>query len=189
MQFISSLLFGISASVDAFLVSVTFGLRGIHVKPRQNIFISIITLLGTCFSIFLGSQLTQFASTALWSILGSLVLLNFGLYYLIKCMPPWRKKCHTSSVSNSLSLKELFLLGGSLSANNMGIGLSASVTGLAMFPASFATFLFSYTFLWLGNHLGKCRHFSLSPLAADIITGLLLVLLGGVQLTNTLLNL
>ena len=46
----ASLLFGISASLDALLVGVSYGIRGIRIRLWQNLAISLVTLLGTCLS-------------------------------------------------------------------------------------------------------------------------------------------
>ena len=46
MQWISSLLFGVSSSLDALLIGISLGLRHVRLKYSQNLFISLIALLG-----------------------------------------------------------------------------------------------------------------------------------------------
>ena len=53
-MFIASLLFGISASLDALLVGISYGLRNVRIRLWQNLSISLVTLLGTCLSVGLG---------------------------------------------------------------------------------------------------------------------------------------
>lgn len=54
---IASLLFGISASLDALLVGMAYGIRQVRILPWQNLAISLVTLLGTCLSVGLGHRL------------------------------------------------------------------------------------------------------------------------------------
>ena len=44
MQIIPSLLFGISASLDALMIGIGYGIRGIRIRLWQNLVISGITL-------------------------------------------------------------------------------------------------------------------------------------------------
>lgn len=83
-MFISSLLFGISASLDALLVGISYGLRQIRIKFWQNLIISLITLLGTCLSVGLGHKLVTLLPKAIQGCAGSLILILLGFYYIIK---------------------------------------------------------------------------------------------------------
>ena len=44
---IAPLLFGISASLDALLVGIGYGLRKVRIRLWQNLTISLVTLAGT----------------------------------------------------------------------------------------------------------------------------------------------
>ena len=220
MNLLPPLLFGISASLDALLVGISYGMRGIYIKFWQNLVISLITLAGTCFSIILGNRLVHVLPDFLWSILGSLVLIAFGLYYMGKYVSLKLQRTHallcsddTLCLGNSLctkdslrsddvlhsddvlrstdflhsdatspSLTAICILGCGLSANNVGIGLSASVTGLTVWSALPVTLFFSMAFLFLGNRLGKSPLLQLVGDYADLLSGLLLVGLGVLEL-------
>ncbi len=197
MQIVSSLLFGVSASLDALLVGITFGIRGARIKLWQNLLISMITLLGTCLSVGLGSTLTLFLPAEIWSILGSCILLIFGIFYITKSMMVFLKKYRLAkqlaaaelskkeeNFSPTMSLSEACALGLALSANNIGIGLSASIAGLSLLPATTVTLLFSVVFLWLGNQVSLCRTLRLTENAANVISGTLLVGLGILSLLH-----
>lgn len=202
MQIFSSLLFGVSASLDALILGISYGIRKVHITVWQNLFISLITLSGTCLAIGFGrwqGVLLQNLlpglndSISLERCIGSMVLILFGLYYLVKFMLSLRKKCiklhydtnlpakadHAQkSCSSRLALKDSLLLGLALSLNNMGIGLGASIAGLSLFPAAISTFLFSAIFLRLGNCLGKSHLSDFLGQAATPVSGLLLLGLG-----------
>lgn len=194
MQIFSSLLFGISASLDAFLVGITYGIRKIHISFLQNVFISLITLAGTVLSIGLGMRIVPFFPPQAAQYAGSGILMAMGLYYIIKFMYLRIKKylihrhdpSHELSKASkekentppSLTLKESVLLGLALSVNNMGIGVGASIAGLTLGPAAAMTLLFSVLFLLLGNRLGKIKLLHMAGSAADPLSGLLLMGLG-----------
>ncbi len=84
MRLFPSLLFGISASLDALLVGISCGLRGIRIRIPQNFAISLVSLLGTCLSAYLGSYLLPFLPLSLAGCTGSIILILFGVYYILK---------------------------------------------------------------------------------------------------------
>ena len=83
-MFFASLLFGISASLDALLVGIGYGIRGTRIKLWQNLVISLITLLGTCLSVGLGHRLVRLLPGVIGDYAGSLILILLGLYYIVK---------------------------------------------------------------------------------------------------------
>lgn len=216
MQLFSSLLFGVSASLDALLLGITYGIRQIRIRLWQNLLISFITLLGTCLSVGFGSWLSSRASLSKGGIfpgafplgkqIGSATLMLLGIYLLLKFMIPLckrylhnlRLKGKTGEVDLSASSRDtgndlvptpesaspgsVLFLGAALSANNIGIGLGASMAGLSLIPAAVTTFLFSAVFLALGNRLGRGSLSELLGKAADPISGLLLLGLGVCEL-------
>ena len=197
MQIVPSLLFGISASLDALLVGITFGIRDVRVRLWQNLLISFITLLGTCLSVGLGARLVTLLPVSLWNLLGSLILILFGIYYITKFMMTALEKYHEKKQltaaqlsshqkknSSALTFVETFTLGFALSANNIGIGLSASIAGLTLAPAAVVTLFFSLMFLLLGNRLGMRHGLRLTEHFTNLLAGLLLVGLGILELIN-----
>lgn len=196
MHFLSSLLFGVSASLDSLLVGVSYGIRGVHIRLWQNLFISLVTLLGTCLSISAGHLLIPLLPEVVCRYAGSLILTLLGIYYIIKWLAcSLQHRCenklpHYSEISSAsapkkweaLSLAEVLTLSMTLSLNNLGIGLSASLAGLMLLPTAAATLICSVVLLFLGNQLGRCRLLQLAGTAADPVSGILLIGLGLVQL-------
>lgn len=197
---IASLLFGISASLDALLVGVCYGIKGIRIRPWQNLVISLITLLGTCLSVGLGHRLAAFLPDFIGDSIGSIILILLGLYYMVK----WGIVSLRSSRKNELpcafaereapeeppaektvsQLKpaEVFTLSLTLSLNNVSAGLSASLAGLTLLPAAVSTFACSVLFLSTGNRLGGRPLLQITGRIADPLSGALLMGLGIVQL-------
>ena len=173
MSILPPLLFGISASLDALLVGMALGLQKVPLPARHNLLISTVTLIGT--------------------VIGSSVLILFGLYYVGKWLLS-RWCCNFSPDNNlyqkkkkfvghrELSLSQILALGCALSMNNIGIGFSASITGLPFLPASVSTFFCSFGFLAFGSRLGRSAFLQQIGEYTDPVSGLLLILLGLCQL-------
>ena len=195
MQLVPSLLFGVSASLDALLVGVSYGLRGVHVRLLQNLFISLVALLGTCLSVGFGGFLAPLLPSLISRLAGSMILMFLGFYYIVKWTltflknrtPEIKTNPETSALISAerppgrLTASEVLLLSITLSANNLGIGLSASIAGLTLIPAATATCICSILFLYLGNNLGRSRLMRLIGGLADPISGMLLISLGLIQ--------
>lgn len=191
MQLLPSLLFGISASLDALIVGISFGLRRVRIPIWQNLIISLVTLLGTCLSAALGNRLLPLLPSFLAGCLGSLILVLFGIYYITKWVLANLRNSRTvnkespelteASANAGLSPWEICFLSLTLSVNNIGIGLSASMAGLRMLPAAIATFGCSVLFLLAGNRMGRSRLLQFIGCSADPISGLLLIGLGVLQ--------
>lgn len=196
MQFLSSLLFGVSASLDSLLVGVSYGIRRVHIRLWQNFFISFVTLLGTCLSISTGHLLIPLLPEVVCRYAGSLILALLGIYYIIKWLISFLQNRHDDKLTNyseissasaskkweALSFAEVFTLSLTLSLNNLGIGLSASLAGLSLLSTAITTLVCSVLLLFLGNQLGRCRLLQLAGTAADPVSGILLIGLGFVQL-------
>lgn len=196
-MFFASLLFGISASLDALLVGIGYGIRGTCIRLWQNLIISLITLLGTCLSVGLGHRLMSLLPEAVGNYAGSLILILMGIYYIAKWIAATlhspsaqttaeAPRCDISSASVSsafpcLKLPEVFALSLTLSLNNLSAGLSASLAGLTLVPAAVSTLACSVLFLFAGNRLGRSPVLQLAGKCADPLSGGLLIGLGIVQ--------
>jgi putative sporulation protein YtaF len=194
MQLISSVIFGISASLDALILGMCHGLKGIRINLQTNIAISLITLLGTCLSVGFGEKLLEIIPEHAAMMLGSATLISYGLFYIMKFMIKAIKKYNnykesvnnitydTDIIADNTVLHNYYgailLSGVSLSLNNIGIGLGASIAGLKLIPAGISTFLFSCAFLYIGNHLGRSCMSRILGIFAEPLSGVLLIALG-----------
>ena len=196
-MFFASLLFGISASLDALLVGIGYGIRGTRIKLWQNLVISLITILGTCLSVGLGHRLVRLLPGVIGDYAGSLILILLGLYYIVKWTISFLRcdsgetasenpghEMVSASVSIAfpcLKLTEVLILSLTLSLNNLSAGLSASLAGLTLLPAAVSTLACSVLFLFAGNRLGRNPVLQLAGKGAEPISGGLLIGLGVMQ--------
>ena len=211
MWLFSSVLFALSASLDALLVGISYGIRGISIRLWQNLLVSLITLLGTCLSMGFGTLLLPILPGSVASRIGSTIVMLLGLYYMTKNLfcRLWQTYTTKSSTCTELQknsaedatpplcagaddlpsqakssdfMREILLMGAALSLNNIGIGLGASISGLPFLSTSVATLFFSVLLLFLGNRLGRSRLFHFADCLSEPLSGALLLLLGVCQL-------
>lgn len=181
MSLISPFLFACTVNVDAFLVGMSYGFRNFRITICQNLFISLIAFAGTLLSILSGSALLRLLPPFPAKWLGGGLLLCFGCFYLCRyllcCLnrlPPPEE----ASLRLPLSPRATILLGLSLSCNNIGIGISASLGGISFFSTALITFFTSLFFLSAGNHIGRSAFFQLPGSSAELLSGIMLILLG-----------
>ena len=182
MYLFSALLFALSANIDSFIIGLSCGIQKTKISVVQVILISLITFCGTFAALASGEKLISLFSFPFAEYTGNIILLIFGLYYVAKFLfmrifcPFLQHKTLTSDAC-FLSWKSTCLFGLSLSVNNLGIGLGASISGLRLLPASLISFVVCIFFLLLGNHAGQRISFQKSEEYADLFCGLLLILL------------
>ena len=122
MQLFPSLLFGISASLDALLVGISYGLRKVRIRLWQNLVISLVTLSGTCLSVGLGAWLAPLLPGILSRLAGSLILIFLGLYYIMK----WLSVILRGRAGSSRQIGSVHLFRrGKLSARSFSAGGSS----------------------------------------------------------------
>lgn len=189
MYLISSLLFGFSASIDAFIVGMTYGVKRTHISFSNNLLVSVITLAGTILSILAGSKIVLFFPKQAATTAGSLLLILLGIYYILKFIIIYlKKRTIPKELSDSapscnpsfgfIGLQETMALGLALSVNNVGIGLGASISGIHLLPTAVITFALSVLLLALGNRLGKMYLLRFAGRFADPLAGMILIVLG-----------
>ena len=196
MQLLSPVLFALSSSLDALLLGISYGIRGMSILLWQNLLVSLITLLGTCLSMGFATLLLPVLPD-LASLIGGIVVILLGVYYMTKAFfyrlwqnhlmktgacPELEKSSTTTRVEPQKFIREILLMGAVLSLNNIGIGFSAGIAGLPFLSTAIATLFFSVFFLFLGNKLGQSRLFRFAECFSEPLSGALLILLGIFQL-------
>lgn len=195
MHLISSLLFAISANIDSFIVGLSYGIKKSNISLLKSTVISLVTLTGTVAAILMGTEISRFLPASSSQAIGCALLISLGLYYIIKSLctclnlkfkkPEVKSSEFTSDSKGTdqpqdslLTIKEGLFLGLTLSINNVGMGISASITGLKLLPTAILSLAISITFLYAGNVIGKTKIPPISDRAADVLSGLILVGMG-----------
>ena len=154
MYLFSALLFALSANIDSFIIGLSCGIRKTKISFPQIFLISLITLCGTIAALAAGGRLLSLFSLPYAEYAGKFILLMFGLYYAAKyifmnifhpipqsdeaavscCLAS--QAADTPFPCQTLPWKGACIFGLSLSINNLGIGLGASISGLLLIPTS-----------------------------------------------------
>jgi putative Mn2+ efflux pump MntP len=195
MSLLSAILFALSANIDAFLLGLSYSFKGQRLALSHNLCISGITLLGTLASLVFGSWIAAFFPEWFSSMAGGLLLLFLGLYYCLRFFYTLLHPnfLHTSSCEptppRAPGWMEISLSGLALSLNNMCMGIGASFAGLSIPLVCGLTFLFCLVLVSAGNHLGFHHRFLAFSRYGNLLSGLLLVVLGGWPLVLLLVTL
>ncbi len=186
MHVLSTLLFVISVNIDSFVVGLSYGMRKVKIGLVSNLIIGLITLAGTILSMLAGKIIFHSISENVSNFIGSIMLILIGSWTLIK---PLLKNLHSGEIlenpekadidnSSSIDAKESIALAFALTINNVGIGISASITGLNVVLTSALTFVFSMLTIILGYVLGSYFLPQAFNKRATIISGLIIIALG-----------
>lgn len=159
----SSLLFALMANADSFLVGVSYGLNDIKITLAANLVIAFFTSFGTVAAMTAGKLFSKSLPKNISALAGGFILVAIGVWSLVK--PLFKDKIRHGLLENpekadknnskQIDPKEALLLSAALAANNIGLGLGASVTGAAIWLTACLTLVFGFLCLWLGCKAGK----------------------------------
>lgn len=186
MQILSSILFVISANLDSFGIGINYGIRKIKINAFGNLIIAAISCLGTFLSMLAGEWISDCISPVQANRIGSWILILLGVYFIEESLRNRKKRREEqrcdSEENRDATAKELIILAAALTINNIGMGVGASIAGVSISIASLTTFAVSLLFISAGQKLGK-RYFSKNTgSCTEILSGVILLILGGLEL-------
>lgn len=189
MFLIPAFLFAFSANLDSLILGISYGIRRTRLRFFDCLLSGLVIFFGTGISLLPGNRLLQRLPLSAADT-GSILLTFFGLYYIIKFVfcpkdIPDSASPDSSDVPEAetyLTPKKCLLLGLTLSVNNFGIGIGAGISGLLPVPALLASFGTSVLFLWSGNRLGIHCISHIDNRCFDLLSGIILLILGLYQL-------
>ncbi|SFB44137.1 sporulation membrane protein YtaF [Clostridium frigidicarnis] len=203
MGFFSAFLLAFAASLDSLAVGVVYGCNKIKVGFKNLTIISAITALGTFLAMILGYFISSIISESVSNIIGALLLICLGIWFLI---PVFRKEASEkneirktndvhvykdildnpeladSDSSHTIDTKECVYLSIALSLNNLGIGISASISGINPFIATLLTFFIGMIFFVCGMYFGRKCFSKIFGKYCNLISALLIIVLGCIEL-------
>lgn len=206
MHILSILLFVISASLDNLVVGIAYGVKKLKISLISNLLIAFISCAGTFLSMLVGKLIGYFISPIYANVIGSSILIILGLWFIISSLKKREIKKEESAIetpqkkqakieyyncgellqspekadidnSGNIDLKEALALGFALALNNMGLGIGASISGLSLTLTSLLTFVFSFLTIPIGYYIGKKFLSTILESNADIISGIIIILL------------
>ena len=82
---LNSFLLAISSSVDSLGIGITYGLKKTKISYVANIILFSISIIITTFSMWFGNCISNFLSSNITNVIGSLIIIFIGiLIYLLK---------------------------------------------------------------------------------------------------------
>jgi putative Mn2+ efflux pump MntP len=182
-----ALLFAVCANMDNLSIGISYGIQKIKVSFLPNLIIALITLFGTALSMLAGAGITSILSPDTAKIIGGVILIIIGLYYILKVV--FKKIIYGYDATNqkplcNITIRESIAIGIALTINNfgMGIGIGTDVEILELIIINVLTFLFSMIFMSIGNFLGECMFSRFFGKFSEFISGVIMVLIGIFQI-------
>ncbi|ENZ36223.1 sporulation membrane protein YtaF [Clostridium butyricum] len=201
--FLSALLYSLSSNLDNLVIGIAYGVKKIKIGLISNLIIATVTSIGTLISMSVGKFISGFLPTSLTNMLGAVIIMLLGLYFLIQSILKLIPKSYSNSLalknvdeimdyaeksdsdnSGTLNIKEAFVVSLGLMLNNLGTGLAASITGVNVSITVICTFILSIALLMLGKSIGHNVLGSICGKYAPLISGVLLIILGIFELIN-----
>jgi len=204
MHILSSFIFALIVSIDNFTVGIAYGAKKIKINLSSNILIGIISSLGTLLSMILGLVIIRVISARAANLLGCVILLTLGIYFLIDFFNKRLKieglklqmkqdfsvykallsypEFADMDKSGSLDLRESIVLAFALALNNFGLGIGVGITGINIFEATIFTFIISIISISLGYIVGKKYLSKLFGDYAGLFSGCLIIILAIYQI-------
>lgn len=201
--FLSALLYSLSSNLDNLVIGIAYGVKKIKIGLISNLIIATVTSIGTLISMSVGKFISGFLPTSLTNMLGAVIIMLLGLYFLIQSILKLIPKSYSNSLalknvdeimdyaeksdsdnSGTLNIKEAFVVSLGLMLNNLGTGLAASITGVNVSITVICTFILSIALLMLGKSIGHNILGSVCGKYAPLISGVLLIILGIFELIN-----
>lgn len=201
--FLSDLLYSLSSNLDNLVIGIAYGVKKIKIGLISNLIIATVTSIGTLISMSVGKFISGFLPTSLTNMLGAVIIMLLGLYFLIQSILKLIPKSYSNSLalknvdeimdyaeksdsdnSGTLNIKEAFVVSLGLMLNNLGTGLAASITGVNVSITVICTFILSIALLMLGKSIGHNVLGSICGKYAPLISGVLLIILGIFELIN-----
>lgn len=177
MEILSSigaiLVFTMACNLDTILLSMGHAARGLTVSPGGCLILGGVTTVVTWLSLALGASAGRFLPAGLADMLGGLVLLAIGLWFLLDWL-----RSPVEGAEPLPPVRAWVPLAAALAVNNAGAGVAAGISGLSPLGAAVCNFGVTLLFIPLGGWLGAGPAGRLLGKYALPLSGLLLVLLG-----------
>ncbi|AQS06900.1 sporulation membrane protein YtaF [Clostridium beijerinckii] len=200
---LSALLFSLSSNLDNLVIGIAYGIKKIRIGTAANLIVALVTSTGTFLSMLLGIYVSKFLPSFLSNSLGAGIIIILGLYFVIQSIFKLinNKKIKELALKNTndmieyaeksdldksgdIDKKEALLVAFALTFNNFGTGVAASVTGVNIELTVILTFIISICTLKLGERAGNHILGKFLGKFAPLISGLLLISLGVIELFN-----
>jgi putative sporulation protein YtaF len=190
-------LISLANNIDNFGVRLAYSIRGIQIRFRINLWISVITFVISFCGAYFGDLFSHFLSNQAASDVSAIILVVIGLWIMMS--PSFRQENRETIDNNEsnwvadllenppkadsdcfkeMDFYEATLLGIALSFDNIGSGLGAGMIGLNSFYVGLFSAVISFLAIWFGNYVTEFIDKWNLGNKAIIVAGCSLILLG-----------
>lgn len=213
MSFLPVVMLGIAVSFDGFGVGFAFGLKKLRIPLLSLLIICAFSAASVFASMLAGKAVSGILNPATASGIGGVTLIIVGALLIRqvlqdrKAAPPEKnkgegEKCGLPPLSvvlrepsladgdnsGSISANEAILLGVTLALDALGAGFGAAMIGLSPAAAALAVAAGKFVFVSAGLYLGNRYAEDSGERRTAVFSGLILVILGLLHLSHSLLN-
>jgi putative sporulation protein YtaF len=190
------LVLSLAANLDNLGVGVAYGIRRIKVSALANLIIAVIAFLLGIISVSFGKSIAHFFSDSVANDIGATLLIGIAIWLMF----PRKSTSHAQVDSTNehisfwgllnspeeadwdhsavISWQESIVLGFALSINVFTNGITAGLWKLNSIISALMMALFSFLTIWIGTLLGERYGSNWLGNKANIVAGILLLLLG-----------
>jgi putative sporulation protein YtaF len=201
MIFLSPLLLSISTNIATLSVSLSYGIKKIHLSKLNTILLAIVGSISTFISMYIGKLILPLIDIRTSNIFGAILLSYIGISFIVEYIRLEKKHAgydtsfyYESSLkykniledpdivdsdkSNSIDIKECLNLSLALSINNICTNFAASITGVSISLSVFFCFITCIIFSYL-SHFNRNIFISRWLIKySNLISGILLIVFG-----------
>ena len=201
MIFLSPLLLSISSNLDTLTVSLSYGIKKIHLTKSITILLAIITSIGTFLSMYIGKLILHLFKPELGNIFGATLLSFIGVYFIVEYIRLEKKRAGydtsyyfesslkyknilenptiiDSDKSNHIDIRECLNLSLALILNNLCTCFAASITGVSISLSVFLNFIITIFSIYLGYFNSDIYISKWFSKYSNLISGIILIILG-----------
>jgi putative Mn2+ efflux pump MntP len=192
VEWTAALLIGAVSNLDNLGVGVALGMRGRRVGAVANLIVAGITMAATAAAVTCGDLLSKLVPSAVTGWLGPLIIIAIGVATARPfaqtprspdcVLDPWGAWGHPPHVDRAVSRREAIVFGVALSANNLGTGVGAGVSGIPALASAVSAGVLSLACVGGGYHFGRVLGRLVLRRYPPMIAGVLLLAVGGAML-------
>ena len=173
-------LLALSASLDALILGITYGIKKTKMSKTGNAIIFAIVFVCSTFALLIGHFLSLLLSPTFSVLFGSFLLMMLGLYNIYKGIKKSNEFINFDvDNSNYIDNKEATSLGLAVAIDASCVSISAGIIGYISFILPFFMAIFHTLFVISGNLVAKSivERLNVPSNLLSIFSGVLLVLI------------
>lgn len=191
MEIWLAFLFVFVATIDVLIIGMSYSLKNININLWFNILIGIISGFGTYLSMLAGNYLSLFVNLKFTNILAGSILLILGIKMFkdifdnnnnsntIECLKE-NPEIIDINKSGTIEIFEVCILALALTINNVGVGISASLSGIKIYLITGLSIISSVLFLFIGQFIGRVFYKGSISHYLEIISSIIILVLGAI---------